>query len=258
VATGIRVPSNYPAASSIYERLKALVVIADDMRATGIKVDRERVAWLRAGAVPGCAKMREELCACAHSLGVKDFNPNSSSHVAKIFFGAFKLNPIEQTATGKPKIDKGVLIDFLRIEGSAKVTPIRDFASLLLKYRQLTKLVSTYLTDIQLDDQDLTYINWLPQRTKTGRWSSKPNAQNIPAALRCIYVPRREDNYFVGELCKALHINFGIISVFTVDVSELGRAVRCGGMRFRLWVLGLQRRACGFSARHSVYVGGSE
>jgi DNA polymerase I-like protein with 3'-5' exonuclease and polymerase domains len=62
-------------------------------------------------------------------------------------------------------------------------SPLRQFFSLLLKYREFYKLVSTYGESFlgKLDEDNHIRTSYTQCRTKTGRLSSeKPNLQNIP------------------------------------------------------------------------------
>lgn len=190
---------NYPALPAIYDRLKQLVAIADEMRVDGVAVDADRVAWLLEGARPGYQAMQQELVQLGEGYRLAGFNPGSTKHLAKLFFGKLGLNPIETTKKGAPKIDKGVLISLL-----AYGKEVQQIASRVLEYRQLGKLISTYLENIEKNDNGLVHVNWLPQRAKTGRWASKPNHQNLPAPMRCIFVPRKPENYFVGADASSL------------------------------------------------------
>jgi len=63
-------------------------------------------------------------------------------------------------------------------------TKLNKFIGLLLKYRKVSKLVSTYGESLleKLDKYDCIHTSYTQTRTETGRLSSKqPNLQNIPS-----------------------------------------------------------------------------
>ena len=189
----------YPAAPALYDQLKRLVAIADKMREDGVAVDPNEVERWRLKLTPIHEQMHQALVAKAAEHGLEDFNPGSAQHMSKLFFGKLGLNPVEHTATGRAKLDKGILISFL-----AYPDEIRDTAKQVLEYRKVGKLLSTYIENLKPDANGLVHVQWLPQRAKTGRWSSKPNLQNVPEPVRSVYIPRHPDNFFVGADYSAL------------------------------------------------------
>ena len=112
---------------------------------------------------------------------------NSPGQISNFLFNVLKLAPIKKTPKGGNCVDKGVL------EHYAATQP---FCKALVKYRDLAKLLSTYvdgLKDVIYTD-GLLHPSFNLHLTETGRLSgSRPNMQNIPkrknAFVREMFVP---------------------------------------------------------------------
>ncbi|MBA2482099.1 MAG: DNA polymerase I [Planctomycetes bacterium] len=102
------------------------------------------------------------------------FNPASPKQVAELLFEKLKLPVITQTKSG-PSTDAAVL-EALRHH--------HELPDLLLQYRQLSKLIGTYLTRLPEYINEKTgriHTRFKQTGTETGRLSSdQPNLQNIP------------------------------------------------------------------------------
>lgn len=100
------------------------------------------------------------------------FNLNSPKQVADILFEILKLD-IKRKGKSGYSTDEATL---LALKDSHPIVP------LLLEYREIFKLFSTYIEPIlKLGKNERIYTNFLQTGTNTGRLSSKsPNLQNIP------------------------------------------------------------------------------
>lgn len=104
----------------------------------------------------------------------QDFNPDSPAQVGTILYEVMKI-PTEGISKGKT----GYTTNADTLEKIADTYPI---AGLLLKYREVTKLQSTYIKPLQelTDKEHRIHTSYAPD-TATGRISSRnPNLQNIP------------------------------------------------------------------------------
>jgi DNA polymerase-1 len=117
-----------------------------------------------------------------------DFNPASPKQVAELLFTTLKLPVISSTKSG-PSTDASVL-EALRFH--------HELPDLILQYRQLAKLIGSYLKTlpdaIAADGRIHTHLQQIG--TETGRLSSDtPNLQNIPKKrdhgreIRAAFVP---------------------------------------------------------------------
>ena len=103
-----------------------------------------------------------------------DFNINSPQQLGNVLFGELNLPGGRKTASGYST--EASILEALR--------PVHPIIGLILEYRQLSKLKSTYVDALPaLIDQKTGRIhtNFNQTRTTTGRLSSTdPNLQNIP------------------------------------------------------------------------------
>lgn len=104
-----------------------------------------------------------------------DVNLGSSKQLATLLFDRLKLPITKVTGTGLPSTDKETL------DG---LTSRHPFIKELREYKQLTKLISTYLEGFidLLDKDSRVHTTFHIPGTATGRLSSSgPNLQNIPS-----------------------------------------------------------------------------
>jgi DNA polymerase-1 len=111
----------------------------------------------------------------AHGLAGRPFNLNSPKQIQEILFERQGIKPVKKTPGGAPSVDEEVL------QSLALDHPL---ASLLLDYRALAKLKSTYADKLprMVDPgSGRVHTNYAQAVAVTGRLSSTdPNLQNIP------------------------------------------------------------------------------
>ncbi len=114
------------------------------------------------------------LVAKIHTEAGSDFNINSPKQLRTILFEQMKLPVLKKTKTG-PSTDEEVL---------TRLADEHEFARMLLEYRQLTKLQSTYIDALPELVDPVTrriHASFIQTGTQTGRIAcEKPNLQNIP------------------------------------------------------------------------------
>lgn len=147
-----------------------LIPILAEMERHGIRVDREQLVGL-SHELETMLQEREE--AIFRLAGV-EFNINSPKQLAEILFERLKLKPVRKTKTGFSTDEKVLTI----------LAAAHDLPKIILEYRHLAKLKSTYVDAIiGLADPSTERIHTSFNQTvtATGRLSSsKPNLQNIP------------------------------------------------------------------------------
>ncbi len=149
-----------------------LLEILADMELAGIGIDR---GYLRA-LEKELEKRLETLTKAIYKHAGETFNINSPKQLGEILFQRLKIDTqgVKKTKTGKVSTDIDTL---LLIQDRHKI-----IAS-LLEYRELFKLLSTYIRPLQelADDQGRVHTHYIQTGTATGRLSSQnPNLQNIP------------------------------------------------------------------------------
>jgi DNA polymerase-1 len=107
-------------------------------------------------------------------ISEREFNINSPKQLGEVLFGDLKLPIVKKTKTGA-STDEEVL---------KKLSSQHKIPALILQYRQITKLKSTYVDVLPgaCDKKDKRiHSTFLQTGTETGRLSSNnPNLQNIP------------------------------------------------------------------------------
>lgn len=169
----------------LYHELELpLAKILSKMEITGVKTDLTTLQEIGVGLT---AKLTELEVAIYEAAGDK-FNINSPKQLGVILFEKIGLTPIKKTKTGY-----STAADVLeKLEGE------HEIISLILMYRQLGKLNSTYIEGLskEIHDDGKIHTRFQQALTTTGRLSSiNPNLQNIPVRLeegrkiRAAFVP---------------------------------------------------------------------
>ena len=163
-----------------------LVSVLAEMEWAGILLDAGLLKKLSEEYSTGLASLSREIFALAGG----EFNLNSPRQVAEVLFEKLGLPKSRKTKTG-------VSTD---MESLAKLAPDYPIARRLLEYRELQKLVSTYLDALPGQVSAVSgriHSSFNQTITSTGRLSSNnPNLQNIPVRSE---VGRRIRKAFVAE-----------------------------------------------------------
>jgi len=105
----------------------------------------------------------------------KELNIHSTKQLSTLLFNDLKLPIINHTAKGNPSTNDATL---------QELTKYSEIPKLLLKYRKISKMLSTYVTGLKERINKVTnkvHTDYLVYGTHTGRLSSRdPNLQNIP------------------------------------------------------------------------------
>jgi DNA polymerase-1 len=147
-----------------------LVEVLASMELDGIKLDLKVLKSLSQDIEKRLLKLIEDI----YGLSGTQFNINSPKQLRDILFERLKLPVVKKSKTG-PSTDEEVLRNL-----SAK----HKLPALLLEYRQLMKLKTTYvdtLPDLINPETGRIHTSFNQTGTETGRLSSSnPNLQNIP------------------------------------------------------------------------------
>lgn len=164
-----------------------LIGVLADMEWNGIAIDAERFATLKARF----QREREQVQSEIYKEAGEEFNIGSNVQLREILFNRLNLPVLKRTSTG-PSTDASVLQE-LADEG-------HKLPSLLMEYRELAKLESTYLDALPrlVNPRDnRLHTSFNQTVASTGRLSSSdPNLQNIPIRrelgrdIRRGFVPR--------------------------------------------------------------------
>jgi DNA polymerase I len=146
-----------------------LVPVLSRMERFGVRVDQSVLRDISREVDSQCAAQEAEL----QRLAGRDFNVNSNAQLAQVLYSELKLPVLKRGKTG-PSTDAEVL---------EKLAEQHPLPRVLLEYRTLSKLKSTYLDAlgplIAVDGR--LHTTFHQAATATGRLSSSdPNLQNIP------------------------------------------------------------------------------
>jgi DNA polymerase-1 len=164
-----------------------LVDVLSEMEWTGVAIDTTWFRSLKERFQRERKRVEEEI----YTAAGERFNINSNPQLRQILFEKLQLPIRKKTSTG-PSTDASVLQE-LADEG-------HQLPSLLMEYRELSKLESTYLDtlpDLVLARDGRLHTSYNQTVAATGRLSSSdPNLQNIPIRrelgrdIRRGFVPR--------------------------------------------------------------------
>ena len=159
-----------------------------DMEVRGIHVDSKALKGYGDQLVGRIEELQESI----YKEAGEEFNINSPKQLGVVLFDHMKLEGAKKTKTGYST----------SVEVLEKIEHLYPIIPMILEYRQLTKLKSTYadgLANFIQDDQRI-HGKFNQTITATGRISStEPNLQNIPIrmelgrAIRKVFLP--EEGY---------------------------------------------------------------
>lgn len=171
----------------LYERIELpLVFVLSDMERFGIRANREALQAYGQSLTERIAVVENEI----YERAGEKFNINSPKQLGVILFEKLRLPYGKKTKTGYST--SAEVLEKLRSED-----PI---VPMILEYRQLTKLKSTYADGLEgyIGDDGRIHGKFNQTITATGRISStEPNLQNIPIRMelgrqiRKVFVPER-------------------------------------------------------------------
>ncbi|MEO0032101.1 MAG: hypothetical protein RIS94_1859 [Pseudomonadota bacterium] len=173
----------------VYQRVdRPLVPVVAGMERAGIKVDRERLAGLSATFTVRIA----ELEGVIHEKAGGPFTIGSPKQLGEVLFDRLGYKGGKKGKTGQYSTDQSVL-EGLAAQGA-------EVATLVLEWRQLSKLKSTYTEALQAAINPATgrvHTSYSLVGAQTGRLSSnEPNLQNIPIRTE---IGRQIRDAFVAE-----------------------------------------------------------
>lgn len=190
-----------------------LIEVLSEMEMIGVSIDVDHLNNLS----KRMESQLDELTLKIYDLAGKKFNINSTQQLSQVLFEDLKLRSVRKTAKKTAlSTDIGVL------ETLAKEHPL---PAILLDYRQLSKLKSTYIDALPSLVNKRTgriHTSFNQTVTATGRLSSSdPNLQNIPIRtdlgkqIRKAFIPR--DKNFLIMSADYSQVELRILAHFSQD-----------------------------------------
>jgi len=207
----------------VYDRVdRPLVPVIGRMERRGIKVDRDYLAGLSREFSEEIARLEQRI----YDAACGPFTIGSPQQLGEVLYGLLGLKGGRKGKSGQYSTDVNEL-ERLAAEGV-------ECATLVLEWRQLTKLKSTYTDALQAQINPKTgrvHTSFSLTGAQTGRLSSNdPNLQNIPIRTE---IGRKIRDAFVAEPgYKLLSADYSQIELrlaaHMADVPQLKEAFREG------------------------------
>ena len=157
----------------VYEEIELpLIPITEKMESHGIRIDRAHLAHLAKTYHTEVARLEKEIWKAAGM----EFNISSPKQLGEVLFDKIGLvgKNMKKTAGGARSTKESEL---------EKLRDLHPIVPMIFEYRELTKLLSTYIDAIPplLDKNDRLHSHLVSAGSTTGRMASiNPNLQNIP------------------------------------------------------------------------------
>ena len=179
----------------LYEELeRPLISVLSRMEDIGVGVDVTELTRMRDHLVSEVQRLESAI----HGLAGREFNVNSTKQLREVLFDELELTPQKKTKTGYST-------DAASLE---KIRDQHEVVGLLLEYREVEKLRSTYgqgLLEVTNDDGRIR-ATFNQTVARTGRLSSEdPNLHNIPVRtplgreFRKAFVPETGYDFLVAD-----------------------------------------------------------
>ncbi len=174
-----------------HETEMPLVPVLASMEAEGVKIDTETLGRFGADLTVEIAEMEKEI----YEMAGMEFNIASPKQLGEVLFERLKLSSKpKKTKTGQYSTGEEVL---------TKLAYRHPIVEMILEYRSLTKLKSTYVDSLPklVKERDgRIHTSYNQAVAATGRLSSNnPNLQNIPIRtargreIRKAFIPRNKE-----------------------------------------------------------------
>lgn len=151
---------------------KPIIPVIDKMQKNGVKIDADELKKLSTEYHKTLFVLEKKIVEYAGG----EFNINSPKQLCEILFVKLGLKPKNQKKTGTGALST-------KESELEKMRDMHPIIPLIFEYRELQKLLSTYIDVIPtlLDKNNRLHAKFLQAGTTTGRLaSSDPNLQNIP------------------------------------------------------------------------------
>ena len=211
--------------TTVYELLeKPMIKVLGTMEGAGIKVDRSILSRLSSTFAQRVASLEDEI----YALAGHKFNLGSPKQLGEFLFDTLKLPGGRKTKTGQWETRANLLDELAANEDLPESA--RKLINVMLEWRQLTKLRSTYtdaLPEFLNPQTGRIHTSYTLAATTTGRLAStEPNLQNIPIRTK---EGREIRTAFIADAgCKLISADYSQIELrvlaHVADIPQLTAA----------------------------------
>tara|TARA_Y100000310_G_scaffold315809_2_gene366819 strand:- start:7838 stop:9730 length:1893 start_codon:yes stop_codon:yes gene_type:complete len=187
-----------------------------EMERTGVRIDKDAL-------LEQAPKIEAELLSIqkwfGRTMGKLYANLNSTKEMGVFFFQELGHKPVSHTEKGTPQLNAASLQKWER--GGCK------YAAKLLRYRDLDKKLSTYITNLldRIHTDNRIHATFNQTGARTGRLSSsEPNLQNQPPYIRSAYTCSNMTKLFAADYAQ---LEMRILAHFSGDPSLI-TAIKSG------------------------------
>lgn len=190
-----------------YERVELkLIPVLINMEMRGIRLNVSMLNEKSEKAKKELWRLEKDIVTKIKEKVPKNYPPiniRSPKQLEDILFNVYKYEVVKETEKGTKSTDVESLHEIIK-RNNLKET---DFLPMLLKFRDLDKVNSTYLVALaeQAGLENVIHANFLQHGTRTGRLSSNdPNLQNIPSRhdewdVRTAFIPREGYRFLIAD-----------------------------------------------------------
>ncbi len=192
-----------PALANVLQQMEIpLVPVLARMEQRGVLIDGDQLAAQSSEMAVQIHELEQQ----AHDAAGQPFNLGSPKQLQQILFDKLNLPVLRKTPKGQPSTAEDVLVE-LAVDF--------ELPSLILEYRSLSKLKSTYTDKLPTQINPHTgrvHTSYHQAVTATGRLSSSdPNLQNIP--VRTAQGRRIREAFVAPEGCLILACDYSQIEL---------------------------------------------
>ena len=166
--------AQHPELKAIFEHIESpLINIIDRMQKRGVLINTDFFTELSDEYRTELNKLEKRI----HEVSLIEFNVRSPKQLSEVLFETLKL------PTKKIKKSSKTGVYSTNSDTLEKLQGTHEVVDLIIHYRELDKLLSTYLDNLPLlvAQDGRLHPRFIQNGTTTGRFSSKdPNVQNIP------------------------------------------------------------------------------
>lgn len=201
---------------SLFEQVEMPVMqVIDHIERTGVRINSDFLQE-QSEALESQINI---LAKQAYELAGEEFNLSSAKQLREILFEKLEIPPLKKTPGGVPSTSEEVL---------KELAEVYELPSILMEYRHLTKLKSTYTDKLPLmvnPETGRVHTSYHQAVAVTGRLSSSdPNLQNIPIRsetgrkIRQAFIPSEGYKIVAGDYSQ---VELRIMAHLSQDASLL-------------------------------------